>query len=378
MDKNTSIETYRKKRKRRQVFRRVLVFLLVITLAGGGLIIYRYADQLGLGSGEEQTSFPVSLSGYTPKSIQMCGDNLALLTDKNFSLYSKKGKTIITANHGYSNPGIKCSSKRVLIYDISGTNFSVESKTGNIISKEMDNKILFGEIADNGNTAIVTEDARYQCRVTVFNENGQEIYRWYSAEKLVTGLDFTDSGAGCVVSAFNTVEGSIQSEIFQLDLKKDKETRTISLENDLAVGVNEKSNGNFHIITDANVQAYSSNGTLLATYEFSKELLRYSEENNGYTVVMLGDSSKSEKTVAVLDTNGGEVGKASIENSVRDLYTDGNNVYILTIDQIISYSMSMEQGNAVEGQKLTNMIAGKDGAAYAVKSSQIERYSIID
>ena len=117
-----NIEDYRKKRRKKVLLRRVLFFLFIIFIVLGGWMIYRSYQNSIVDQGvaeQKNTSFPVSLKGDAIKGFTMCGSNVALLTDKEYMLYSAKGRTLQTVQHGYFNPSIKSSSKRILIYDIS-------------------------------------------------------------------------------------------------------------------------------------------------------------------------------------------------------------------------------------------------------------------
>ena len=76
----------------------------------------------------------------------MCGSNVALLTDKEYMLYSAKGRTLQTVQHGYFNPSIKSSSKRILIYDISGTKFMVANKSGTIFDLSTEQKFCLEKL----------------------------------------------------------------------------------------------------------------------------------------------------------------------------------------------------------------------------------------
>lgn len=373
-----NIEDYRKKRRKKVLLRRVLFFSFIIFIVLGGWMIYRSYQNSIVDQGvaeQKNTSFPVSLKGDAIKGFTMCGSNVALLTDKEYMLYSAKGRTLQTVQHGYFNPSIKSSSKRILIYDISGTKFMVANKSGTIFDLSTEQKILFGEIADNGNIAIITQDDRYQCRLTVYDSTGQEVYKWYSAEALVTSLDFTGSGKGCVLTAVNTKSGIMQSELIKLDFDKEQEIFKQTMEQGMAVSVVVKSSGKIQMVTDTAVVTLDGNGSQISSYDFSKDL-KYYVNTSGYTVVLQGEEVKDNQKLTVLDSNGGTVAETTINDQIRDLDTDGNYVYLLTNQQVQKYNMKLELKGSIEDQAVVSRIIGKNNTVYGVSTSKLECSSL--
>lgn len=380
MSKVSNIERYRRERKRKQLVRRVLAVVVVLLFGAAclwGYRLYSSREDTTMNEGSSASGFPVKLKGDSIQSVRMMGGTLALLTDRELTLYNSKGSAVRSVSHGYFNPSIKCSSKRTLVYDIGGNKFSVQSKAGEVASAETENKILFGEIADNGNVAIVTTDNRYQNRLTVYNQNGIEIWRWYSAQNLVTALDFTDGGNGCVAAAVGTEGGQPRTTVYGLDFsKQDEEVFSSQADGMLAVAVSVKSGGNIHLIGDDALAVFSEKGEEVSRFEYPKALMYYDASPSKYTVLLFGEEVKSNHTVAVLDAKGKTTSEKEFNTKVRGMFSDGSHIVLLTDKQIVCYNMLMKQGKTFDDQSDISYIAGNGGTGYRLNSVQIEKFPI--
>ncbi|EEG29514.1 hypothetical protein CLOSTMETH_02876 [[Clostridium] methylpentosum DSM 5476] len=377
---SNNIERYRQQRRRQRLIRRIVAAVLVLLFGAAclwGYRVYSSREDTTMNQESRSSGFPVKLKGDAVQSARMMGSAFALLTDREFSLYNSKGSTVRSVSHGYFNPSMKTSSKRALLYDIGGTKFSVESKAGEIASAETENKILFGEIAENGNVVLVTSDDRYQNRLTVYNQNGIEIWRWYSAQNLVVALDFVDGGDGCVVAAVTTDAGQPRTTIYGLDFSKgDEEVFSAQVSGSLAFEVSVKSGGAIHLIADNALIVLSDTGEEQSRYEYPKTLMYCDSSPSKYTVLLFGEEVKSNHTVTVLDTGGKTVSSAEFNTRVRGMFSDGSHVVLLTDKQIVCYNMLMKQGKTLDDQSDISLIAGKGGTGYRLNNSKLEKFPI--
>lgn len=380
MEELKDIERYRKKQNRKKLLKRLLIFLAIAVIALFGFSVYRSYTEEGtfdlFDLFHTSSSFPVRLSGNTVVESRMMGNTIVLLTDRDCAFYTKRGSEIQKQSHGFADPNLKTSSKRALLYDLDGTKFMTASKTGVMLEKELSNRIVFGEIAENGTIAMVTHDDHYACRLTVYNETGEEIFKWYSAEQLITAVDFTDHGSGCVVASINTSGGLMQTSVYGLDFSKQDPLFSTDLENCMAVSIQQKSNGNLQLVTDRSMITLKENGELVSTYSFQKDLKNYSGQLDGYTVLLLGEDVKSQQTAVVLDANGEQVSQVELQERVRKLDAKDGNLYFLTSDKILVYDLKLEHPTVLEGQTATEMVLGDGQTVYSFNHSELKQLTL--
>ena len=163
------IERLRKKRNRRQNFKRLDAFLLILAIFFGMWFLWErvketsLAEQLAggiaeLGSG---TGYPMEISSATIRQIQSMGNVLLVLTDTHLHIYNKNGKLLREVQHDYPNPVMKCSGSRIILYDPSSKLLRVESKTKTVKEMSFNEPILFATLSPKNDLAVITNTQRF-------------------------------------------------------------------------------------------------------------------------------------------------------------------------------------------------------------------------
>lgn len=369
-----SIATYRKKRKRKRIFKAFFFLLLAVGLSYAGLRGYQYFsgnDSFGDSSG----GFPVALKGDNLIECETIDNHLVLLTDKNLLIYSKSGKEKQELNHGYFNPSIDCNQRWCLLFDIGSTQCKLVGTSGVALEKTTENKIIFGKVASNGNIALVTEDEHYQCRLTIYDKKGKELFRWFSAEGIVTALCFNSSENGCVVSTMNTENGIPTSTIYGLSFSKTNELYHTSVSNVLAVDVLQVGN-RIHLVGDNQLIVFDTKGNQLQTTSYPNSLKQVLDKSSSYTILLLGEDIKSSNSILVLDANGQKVSEKDFNETVRKIACDNRHVLALTKEQILLFDVKLNDKKSYDNKSGATYIAILDSSGYDVNSNQIEKFSI--
>ena len=228
------IESYRNMRKRKARRKHILTFLLIVLLLAGLFAAFTYffnidwfdsgqnGQALPAESGEANSEgYPVSLAGETVVDLKSMGGYVVMLSETQTIIYSDSGKRIGSDIHGYANPVIKTNSKRALIYDRGGNKFKVLSKNTLIGDKTVSADIVFAVISDSGYVAVATQEDRYLGCLTVYNNELEEIYKWYSSEYQLVDACFYSNSNGCAVLCYGAESGKMNSAVISLDFSKE-------------------------------------------------------------------------------------------------------------------------------------------------------------
>lgn len=370
-----NIELYRSKRKKQMQMHRFIVVLVVL---GIGLLLvlgYYGVTKLSISSEEGGGNFPVKLSGDLILQNEMMGSQTVILTDKELLFYNKQGNLLRKISHGDFSPAISCSSDKVLLYDMGGVNFRVESSSGTLLTKSSSNDIIMGKIAENGNIVIVSEDDRYSCRLTVYDKNGDEIFKWYLADNYITAFDFVDSGDGCVVAAVGVSDGFTTTTVYGLDFSKEKEQYQSTITGSLPVAVNVMDNRT-QVVCDNQLVLLDKNGSQLHAVPFTQSLKQVVAASDYYTVLLFGEEVKSTSTMVVYDANASVVGSSSSSERIRRIDSDGKHVTALYDDKIICYDMSLEQTRELDHQESVNDVICGGSSGYSVNTTTLNRFAL--
>lgn len=310
------IREAKRKEKNKRRFKKFVIILIVVALgiaayATRGKWVYRLEGILDrhpetiVNDGETQKgNFPISINSSSANVIAVSDGNIVSSDDSHIYVYDESGKQINAFVHELGSPVIRVAGRKILAFDNGGTAFKVYNKNGELYSKTIDNNILFAEIGDNGYTAIITQTEKYPSCMTVFDNNGSEIYRWSSGQRIMD-ISFDRSGNGCFVSTFSSENGLIQSVIHHIKFNSTEEKMKSNKLDTLVIDTLENNNGDIWAVGDDKFYKIDDEGNILLEYEYTDDLVSYSL-NEYSAAVALNGIKKSSADVALFDSDSDE------------------------------------------------------------------------
>lgn len=347
----TDIREARKKEKSKKRLKKIILIGVVCIFAAGVYatkelwvpklegILDRPHDTIINDGKTLEGNFPITFDENSVNTISYI-DNLVLRVDDNhITLYDENGEVTTSFSHNYADPIVKVAGKRMLVYDNGGNNFEILSKKNQIFEKSVDEQILYASIANNSNVAVVTQTEKYASVLTVYDNNGSEIYTWSSNQR-VLNVSFTSDGSGCYISTFEASGGSMKSKIHYITFDSTEEIMQSDTLDTLALDVSLNDNDDFWVVGDTKFYKLDNQGKILLEYEYTNELVDYAVSDTCAAVVFNGVQRKS-GCLAVFSSDA--------ETSTPDnvLYTEGgspkklkinsNRIVLLKANEIQAY-----------------------------------------
>ncbi len=293
--------------------------------------------------------FPVSLGGNNPLDIADCGKNILLLTKNSLISFSEKGKQIYSAHHGYSNPVMTTSSKRVLTYDLGGHQFRLDTVKSAVGTKKLNEPIALGAVSNNGQVAIVTQTERYSVSLKIYDSALQEIFSWNVTDKMITSIDFNKNNHTCVVAALSVEDGVVSSKIYELSLQSKKEVFEATLEDCVAVSAAYKANGTIGIVTDTAAYLLDSSGKIKSESIYPGKLLLYGNRADDSLTVLLEDTENTRNTrILRIDDHGNTAASAEISETVTDVAEDDDCLLVLSDGNVTVFDKNLQQQKVIQ------------------------------
>ena len=194
------VSLYRKKKKKAKRIRN-LIILLVVILALIPVWIYRdtiFEPLRGIASRISTTTaqsegYPISLTGRNDYSFCPLGDGFSLLSDTYLYSYNENGGQNFALQHGYVHPMTVSNSKRVVIYDKGGHDFSLFNKTSEIFKQNIPDEVIVSVfLGSSEHTAVVTSGGRYSNVIYVYDGGGKWLYTQRFIDDNVMQVAFSD------------------------------------------------------------------------------------------------------------------------------------------------------------------------------------------
>ncbi|MBR5512769.1 MAG: hypothetical protein IKV85_02130 [Ruminococcus sp.] len=371
----------KKREKRKKNLIRLGVGLAIVAVGG---IIYA-TNELWMpkirGLGKQYTTivndgklakgnFPIEITDSESYRME-CADNiLCVLSDANIYMYSNEGGLIKKRQHAYSNAIMNTAGERVLIYESGGYRFSVEDRNDIVYTKSFTENIMFVRMSEEGYTAVVTTPQDYDCKITVFDHDGKEIYERKCVER-VSDICFTEDSEGCVVSYIYAENGSLATSVQEISFTEEKEKWTSAGLDTAGIQVCGFSGGASVVGMDA-CGYVDEGGNIISMYHYNGDFVEGSCENGKAAVAINSDETR-EYTAALFDDGGKEPLELNFESPLIDITVQDGLAYIMTENSIEAYDFS---GGLRSTAQISDSYTGfvrADGYVYLKGFEKIDR-----
>ncbi len=318
--------------------------------------------------------FPVDLPDESILQMSDMGKDVAILSDVSLSMYNSTGKETARIVHGYQNPIISTSGDRAIIFDREGQRLALYSRTEEIWEKTTTHPIVWANLAENGNVAVVTGGDYFEREVVVFDAQGEEMFLWDTSQ-LVWQVVLSRRGDTMLSLSTEADAGVLSSRITALDFSSETPLCEIMLKDQMALSVDfvGAQDEQLQIITEKGVYAYNLDGEQIASYSFGNRILNRfvnGPERDGGAYVLLDEVGDGRHLVLVSLSDELEViGQTDINTTVIDMKCQKDGICIFTEgrvnyynrDVLDSYDIGLYGVMAIESAGSTVYTAGIDG-----------------
>ena len=348
--KDVDIVILRRRRKRRRQMAKFIAFILLASIIFG-LYVKRdvwFPKLEGIGSrfqsvkssGGELSgeNFPLNISGGIDYQVGNLNGYLAILSDAYIYIYTEDGELYEERQHAYANAMLQTSGKKALIYESGGNKFRIDNKRKNLYTKKMEQNIIFARISENGNVAVITTSDTYICKLTVFDDSGEEIYSRNCVERVID-LTFNEDGTGCILATSDAADGEIISKIISVSFDSKKDKWTSDALNTMCLKTYYDRNG-ILVLGDTKCAYYSNKGELLTSYDYPSSLIDW-DYRDGKIAMLFENEIKRQNYFTTIDSEKREPNQNEFSNSSANcIRISGGKVLILSKEGIIKYDFN--------------------------------------
>ena len=225
------------------------------------------------------------------------------LGDEGCVVWSRTGKKLNSIQSGYARPAIAAGKTRFVLYNRSGNELRVESRTQNLYTKTMDSTISLCAVADAGQVAVVTDSTDSVAKLTVYNSSMQQQLVWNLTSEQGTPLRmaFAPDSRRLAVAAVSAVGGQLTTNLYVLPLSQGDPV-CLGSENSVPQWMGWMSNGFLLVLYENRAVLYNTSGGSAgerASYDFGGgTLVSVSNTSNGVALLL---SSGQTCTAVLLD-----------------------------------------------------------------------------
>lgn len=330
------LEAARQRVRRRRLRRTVIILaaLILVTLFATGAVgasIARVKDlvdtvhiALSPAVGWPQQTGLDNLTAVQP----MSGSFVAMDEDA-CAVYSLGGTRLASIQSGYARPALAVGKNRFVLYNRSGNELRVESRTQNLYTKTMENSITLCAMADNGTLAVVTEDPGSAARLRVYSSSMEQLLSWSLtiADGTPLRLAFSPDGRRLAVAAVTVNGGQMVTNFYVVTLAQG-DPLLVGSGSGAAQWLSWTGSQSILAVCDSRAVLYNASGGERAAYDFTGQTLRdISVDASGNTALLLASGQLCQAVMLGRDL--GVENTTQVQASNR-IVRSGAQFYLLT------------------------------------------------
>ena len=166
------------------------------------------------------TGWPQQTGITEPTAVAKLSGGFAEMDTDTCVVYSFGGAKLNSVQSGYARPALAAGKSRFVLYNRSGNELRVESRTQNLYTKTLDSSIYLCAVADAGQVAVATDDTDSVAKLTVYSSAMEQVLSWNltSAEGTPLRMAFSPDSRRIAVAAVTANGGQLTTNLYVLAL----------------------------------------------------------------------------------------------------------------------------------------------------------------
>lgn len=223
-------------------------------------------------------------------AVQPMSGSFVAMDEDACVVYSLGGTRLAGIQSGYARPALAAGKTRFVLYNRSGNELRVESRTQNLYSKTLENNIYLCAMSDTGTLAVATDSADSTARLTVYTPTMTEQLHWdmTSAQGTPVRMAFAADSRRLAVAAVTSSAGQLQANLFVLSLAQGDPVQ-LSSGDSVPQWLGWLNGDSVLALYEDRAVLYGANGGEKASYDFGgSTLVDVDTENGGVALLLSG------------------------------------------------------------------------------------------
>ena len=276
---------------------------------------------------------PTRVLPMTGGFVELGGDSCVV--------YSRTGTRLNSIQSGYGRPALAAGKTRFVLYNRSGNELRVESRTQNLYTKKLENNIFLCAMSDNGTLAVVTDDVSSMAELLVYSPAMEQQLRWNMTSNDGTPLRmaFSPDSRRLAAAAVTAGGGQMQTNLYVVTLAQGDPVN-VGSQSGVPQWVGWLSGTTLLAVYDSRAILYNAAGGERARYEFGGGTLRdVSVDSAGNVALLLASGQVCQLVTLDKELNVQYSGNVTTSNKV---VRRGELVYLLTDSTVESLTSAGE------------------------------------
>lgn len=351
-----------------------LAYFIITTLHPVGVVEYFKSAHSAIGSGE---GYDVDIEGGKPSYTLSTGDKYYIVTASSVNCYNINGKTIFERPHSFTQPVVKYSDTRYLLYGQGENELSVNTFTDNLYNHNFSNPVICAALSDSGGFAVATKAEGYDSSVVVYDKNNNKLFEWFSSDETINSLALSPNGKTLAVSTLKVDNGKFSAAVHILKFDSANAVMKRTYEDDAVYQLTAVSNNTFCAVFSDNIEFlnFSKDTAVSNKSDYTVSIFKFL----GGRVVALRTvaANQDQSILEVYKTNGDLVSSFNVNNYITDFSYKSGKLYLLGLSEIYKYDIKGELLATAEASYDALFIeAVSENSVACIRNSTIDKYTL--
>lgn len=381
--------------KKKNLFLRLLAFLVTLVLVVGAVFLIANRDKLNLDSlkryftykslerndSGQAESFPYS--GSSTDVITALGDDLLVCSAGGVRLYSGGGVCYVEDAVILADPAAEVCGNMAAVYSVGGdTVYLYRNRTQYHVLTDLDGEILSVRLNSSGWLAVTARESGYKAVVTIYDNELAKRMAFRLSSAFVTDAVVTEDCKSLATITIGQNGTAFESTLsfYTLPAGQDSSvdydltpTCSFSLGNNVIMDLNSSNNA-IWCVGDSGVSVWT--GEIVSTWSCQGKYLKSYATSGGFTAMLIGKyRAGSQAELYTIDAQGTPSVGRTINEQVLSLSAAGRYVAVLTADRLDIYTQNLELYNTLEGTDgARKVLMRDDGTALLIGSETAHLY----
>ena len=326
-----------RQRVRTRRIRRTAVLLVLLTavvlfatgLAGSSIAVLKDLTDSARIAALRGAGWPQQTGVMELTQVEPLTGSFVELGDEGCVVWSRTGTRLNAIQSGYARPALAAGKNRFVLYNRSGNELRVESRTQNLYTKTMENSITLCAMADNGTLAVVTEDPGSAARLRIYSSSMEEQLSWSltTTDGTPLRMAFSPDGRRLAVAAVTVSGGQMVTNFYIVTLAQGDPV-LVGSGSGAAQWLSWPSAQSVLALCGSRAVLYNASGGEKAAYDFTGQTLRdISVDASGNAALLLASGQLCQ--AVMLDRELNVEGTAQVQAANR-IVRAGQSFYLLT------------------------------------------------
>lgn len=380
--------------KKKNLFLRLLIFLVTLALVAGAIFLVANRDKLNLDSLKRWYTYrslersdsgqaeSFSYSGSSTDVFAALGDDLLVCSGGGVRLYSGGGVCYVEDSVILENPVAEVCGGSAAVYSVGGNAvylYRDRAQYGTLTALE--GPLLSVRLNSSGWLAVITRESGYKAVVTIYNDSLEKRMAFRLSSAFVTDAVVTEDCKSLVTVTIGQDGTAFESALSFYDLPTEQTsgvdydltpTSSLSLGNNVIL--NLKGGSSIWCVGDAGVSVW--NGTDISSWNCEDKYLKSYALSDSFAAMLVGKyRAGSQAELYTVDAQGAPSAGLSINEQVLSLSAAGKYVAVLTADRLDIYTQSLDLYDTLEGTNgAKKVLMRDDGTALLIGSGSAHLY----